>query len=224
MTEVDAGSGNGAAVSSTPPVDSQPQAQGAPAISKEIADVIASTVSKAVADVKDSIFAEARRTFTGKKETKSKTDDVATQANPPAQFDPFKMRKLDFALTKTGIAADLSQTQYERAHRDFASESPDDAESWIKDYFHGHAKFAAPAPQAATAPVTQPVTQTNSQQRTSPPVSDRGSPPVSSTPLEEQDIIAMSPSDREALRRQKGDKWFTDKLLDQSKRHTFKLR
>jgi hypothetical protein len=223
MNEVDAGSGNGAAPAPTASVEPS-QAQGdAITLSKtDLAALVATAAEKAVASAKDSLFAEARRTFTGK-QTKTKTDDAPTQTNAPTQIDPFKMRRLDFAMTKTGIAADLTPTQYERAHRDYAAEAPDDAESWIKDYFHGHGKFAPPVTQATAATVTQPVTSTTSQPA-KPPVSDRGTPPVSAVPLEEQDIYAMSPGDRDALRRQKGDKWFTDRILDQSKRHTVKLR
>lgn len=224
MTEVDAGSGNGAVVppTTTAPADPQPQAQGVAAAPLTL-ETLAKVLEERDQKLHDRLFAAVRRDGGfSKKETKSKSDDAPTpQANP--QIDPFKMRKLDFALTKHGIAAELTQSQYERAHRDFAAESPDDAEAWAKDYFHGHAKFAAPVTQAQ--PVTQPVTQpATPQPRTAVPVSDRGSPPVPTTPLEEQKILSMSPSDREALRRQKGDKWYTDKLLEESKTAKFQLR
>ena len=222
MTEVDAGSGNGAVVppTTTAPANPQPQAQEAAA-----APLTLEALTKVLEDrdqkLHDKLFAAVRRDGgLPKKETKTKTDDALAPTQP--QLDPFKMRKLDFALTKHGIAAELTQTQYERAHRDFAAEEPGDAESWAKDYFHGHAKFAAPVAtaQAATT-VSQPATP---QPRTAVPVSDRGSPPVSAVPLEEQKILAMSPSDREALRRQKGDKWYTDKLLEESRTQKFSLR
>lgn len=224
MTEVDAGSGNGAVVppTTTAPADPQPQAQGAAAAPLTL-EALAKVLEERDQKLHDRLFAAVRRDGgLPKKETKTKTDDApAPQANP--QIDPFKMRKLDFALTKHGIAAELTQSQYERAHRDFAAESPDDAESWAKDYFHGHAKFAASVTQTQTAP--PPVTQSApAQPRTAVPVSDRGSPPVSATPLEEQKILSMSPSDREALRRQKGDKWYTDKLLEESRTQKFQLR
>jgi hypothetical protein len=55
------------------------------------------------------------------------------------------------------------------------------------------------------------------------PVSDRGSPPVPRVPLEEQDLMAMSPSDREALLAQKGNKWWHDTLTRQVRDRRFKL-
>ena len=219
MTEVDAGSGNGAVVPSTTtaPASPQPQAQEAAAAPLTL-EALAKVLEDRDQKLHDKLFAAVRRDGgLPKKETKPKSDDAPTTP----QIDPFKMRKLDFALTKHGIAAELTQTQYERAHRDFAAEAPDDAESWAKDYFHGHAKFAAPVTPAQTAIVSQPATP---QPRTAVPVSDRGSPPVSAIPLEEQKILAMSPSDREALRRQKGDKWYTDKLLEESRTQKFQLR
>lgn len=213
MSEADtAGGGNGAAPVVTPETPAPPAAP-TPVVPAPIdANAIAT-------QVRDSLFAELRRAGVLGKQPKPKDGDPPpTPVATPPQFDPFAMRKLDFALNKIGIAADLNQSQYERAHRDFATESPVDAESWAKDYFHGF-RSAAPQPIAAAAAAPAPKTPQNPQ-----PASDRGSPPPSAVPLAEADLWTMSDSDRAALIREKGIKWYTDRLKAQGKGRTVSLR
>lgn len=210
MAEVDAGSGNGAAPTPTEVQADVPQAQGAaPAMSKEMADAIASAVSSAVAGVKDSIFAEARRTFTAQKQPKpTKADDSAPVVAAP---DALKLRSLDRALSKTGLAARLSDSQYQRAEKAFASEDPPDAEAWVTDYFAG---FGGPLSPPATnaSPAVAP-----SQPQNARPASDRGAPPPAQVPLAEADLITMSDSDRTHLIKEKGNVWYRNQLAKQLK-------
>jgi hypothetical protein len=56
------------------------------------------------------------------------------------------------------------------------------------------------------------------------PVSDRGAPPPAQVPLEEADIVSMSDSDRTALVKQKGLRWYHDKLASQLKGRSVRLR
>ena len=219
MSEADAG-GNSAAAAPAAAVDVS-QAQGTPpVIGKEVADAIASAVTSAIAGVKDSIFAEARRTFTAPNKAKAKTDEVPAPA-ASAQPDPIKLRKLDRAITTAGLKpTDLAYELAEKAWMDSGDES--DPVGWTKGFFDRLGIGTQVASQPTTAAPAAAVN--TATQRTAAPVSDRGAPPVSAVALEEQNLLAMSPSDREALRRQKGDKWFTDKVLEQSRGATYKLR
>ena len=212
MSEADApGGGNGAAPVATPATPSEPAAP------TPVAQAPSVDVDAIAAKVRDSLFAEMRKAGVLGKQNKTKTDEPAPP-QAPAPLDPFAMRKLDFALTKMGVSADLTQSQYERAHRDFASEAPGDAESWARDYFHGF-KSSAPQPQPVqTAPAPKPNPQSQS------PVSDRGSPPPNAVPLHEADLWTMSESDRAALIREKGIKWYSDKLKAQGKGRAITLR
>ena len=214
-------SGNPAAAAPAPAPENTSQAQGDTlTLSKaELETLVSGAVAKAVGDVKGSIFAEARRVFTEGKPSKGKTSDdtAAPTAQNPAtpQLDPLKMRSLDFALNKAGIAAELSQSQYERAHRDYASEAPADVEGWVKDYFHGHAKFAAPVQPASTA---QPATPAAAAKPIAEqPVSTRGAPPAAKVSMEELHLPTASKADIDAFIKQKGAKVYVETLRRQLK-------
>ena len=212
MNQVDASPGNsaGAAPSDVPAAD-VPQAQGAaPAMTKEMADAIASAVSTAVAGVKDSIFAEARRTFTAPKQPKTKDD--AAPAPVTGSLDPLKLRSLDRELSKTGLASRLTDAQYQRAEKAFAAEDPADTGAWVADYFNGFtaaSPTATPAPQATPAAPAQP---TNAQ-----PASSRGAPPAPQVPLDEMNVWTMSVQDRDAFIAKHGMKKYLEKARTQGK-------
>jgi hypothetical protein len=215
-------SGNPATAAPASAPETVPQAQG-DTVSMTKADLetlVSGATKKAIEEVKGSIYAEARRTFTeGKgKKPAEETPRETVAPNLAPQLDPLKMRALDFALTKKGLAPDLTQSQYERAHRDFASDSPADAEAWVADYFHGHAKFATPAVQPAQTQVAPPA-----KPATEHPASNRGTPPPAQTPIEEIDLWTASESDRAAFIRTKGMKEYNATLMRQGQGRSIKL-
>lgn len=219
MNEVDAG-GNSAPAAPAAAAD-VPQAQGAAVTmtKTEFDAAIASAAEQAIARAKDGIFAEARRTFTAPSKTGRKSDEQ-TAPIAPAQQDPMKLRKLDRAITSAGLKpTDLAYELAEQAWMSSGDES--DPVGWTKGFFDRLGVSSAPASQPAPAQTTA---SQAAPARNAAPVSDRGSPPVSAVPLEDQNVISMSHSDREALRKLKGDKWFTDRVLEQSRGHTVKLR
>lgn len=219
MNAADSSPGNGAPAPdlTATPADA-PQAQGAPnAVSLEDFNSLKSTLSELAKSV-NSLHAADRRSREGKPAAPKDSKD----GNPP-QLDALKLRALDRSLAKAGIAAELSATQYERAERAFAAEAPEDVEGWVADYFKGFgAKPAAPAPVTQPVVAAQPAAQPKPQNER--PVSDRGAPPPSQVPLEEADIVTMSDSDRNALIKQKGPKWFRDQLTKQLKGRPVVLR
>lgn len=212
-------SGNPAAAAPAPAPETTPQAHGDTlTISKaDLETLVSGAVTKAVGEVKGSIFAEARRVFTEGKPSKAKSGDEPTTPSAPnpaaTAIDPLKMRSLDFALNKAGIAAEISQSQYERAHRDFASESPADVETWVKDYFHGHAKFVPPpVPKSETTQAAPPAKPASEH-----PLSNRGAPAPAQTPLEEINLWDATDSDRSAFIAAKGVKAYFELLQKQGK-------
>lgn len=213
MSEADSGSGNGAAV--PPPADTSnvSQAQGdAVTLSRaELDSLISEAASKAVASAKDSIYAEARRTFTeaAKKSKPTKADEPAPQ--PASAPDPTRLRALDRALAKSGHAERLSEAQYKRIERVYLEESPDDASGWVKDYFDGLG-VAQPATQPAIATAAAPARPVAEH-----PVSNRGAPPPAQIPIEEIDLVSASESDRAAYIKAKGPKAYVDRLTKQLK-------
>lgn len=220
QTEADMNPGNPVPGVSADVAADVPQAQGAPAITKEMADAIASAVTSAVSGIKDSIFAEARRTFTAPKQAKAKDDSAIPPVTAPP--DPLKLRALDRALSKTGLASRLSDSQYQRAEKAFAAEDPENADAFVADYFNGFnagsttTTTTTPAPQATQAPARAPL---NSQ-----PASDRGSPPPSAVPLSEADLRTMSDSDRSHLLKEKGLVWYRNQLAKQLKGSTVLIK
>lgn len=227
MAEADASGGNGAVSNAPAPAVDVPQAQG-DAVTMARADLdalVASAVEQGIAKAKDSIFAEARRTFTQSKNkpAPSANDAPAPQSAATPQVDPLKMRKLDRALNKAGLATRLTDSQYQRAEKAFASEDPDDAEAWVADYFNGFGAAPTPTPAPTAAPAA-PAPSPSAQPLNPHPVSDRGSPPPSRVPLHEADLWTMSESDRAALIREKGIAWYTAKLKEQGKGRSIRLR
>lgn len=232
MAEADQGgaSGNGAAPAASPAgqTESVPQAQGAPVVTKEVSDFIASEIAKGMAAQRDAIFAEARRTFT---EKRNKPKDELPAAAAPAPMDASEerrvLREFDRSLTQLGIANKISAPNWSRAEKLLLADRPEDVGAWVREYFEGYVQSATPAPQAQPSTASQPA---QPQQNAAPaprnptPVSDRGAPPVPAAPLEEQKILSLSPQDREALRKQKGESWFVKKLLEETRNTVVRLR
>lgn len=211
MSEVDASSGNGAVVPSVvnPPSESAAPVPTAPAGGVDV-DAIATKV-------RDSLFAELRRA--GMFEKQKPAPAPAKSGESPsanAQPDPLKLRSLDRALTKSGLATRLSDSQYQRAEKAFAAEDPPDVEGWVRDYFDG---FGAPNPSPVTQPAPQPAQPLNAR-----PASDRGSPPPPQVPLYEQKLRDLSEADRNALLKEKGPQWYRTKLAADLKGQPIKLR
>jgi len=201
--EADATNGNSAAPAPAPEHQNEPQAQAAPAITREDLRAITS-------EIRDGLFAELRKSgvFDQKKSKAAPSADPTSTQNT-AQPDPIKLRSLDRALAKTGLASRLSDSQYQRAEKMFVAEDPADVDAWVKDVFDGYG--VAPPATATAQPTPAPKPQ-NAQ-----PASDRGSPPPSQVPLYEADLMTMSDSDRTALTREKGPRWFRDQLAKQLK-------
>ena len=209
MSEVDASSGNGAGA---PSVVNPSSESAAPVPTAPVASV---DVDAIVTKVRDSLFAELRRS--GAFEKQKPVAPVAKGESPTAtQPDPLRLRALDRALAKSGLASSLSDSQYQRAERAFAAEDPPDVEGWTRDYFAG---FGMPTPSPVTQPAQQPAQPTNAR-----PASDRGSPPAPQVPLYEQKLRDLSDADRTALLKEKGPQWYRTKLANDLKGQPIKLR
>jgi hypothetical protein len=222
MSEADAGGGNGAAVAqpSAEPANSS-QAQGdSVTLSRADLDALIESASKraatqAVTEAKDSIYADARRKFTGSKKDKPQADDAAPQAPTAlsASDERMYLRGLDRELAKLGISP--NSAQYARAERDLLSDRPDDVSTWARDYFDG---FGAAKPQPAqtqAASAAKPVSEH--------PISNRGAPPPAQTPIEEMDLFTATDSDRAAFIKAKGPKAYVALLNKQAKGRTVRF-
>lgn len=198
MSAVDeTGSGANPPAATPAAPENVPQAQGAtPTLTKEMADQIESLVSKAVAGVKDSIFAEARRTFTEKRNPKPAPE---TPSATPQAFDPAEERRMlrtfDRELARMKLSDQVSPKQYERAEKALLAERPEDVGAWAKDYFEG---FGVAQTQPAPSPVT-PSPKPVAEQ----PVSNRGAQPAA-RPIEEIDLLKATPDDIATFIRVKG--------------------
>lgn len=230
MAEADAGASGGAAPSgaaptttptAAPTANANPQAQGAASQeTNAVAAAVAAELAKALPELKNSIFAEARRVFTEKRNPKPAEPTTTTEA--PKALEPSEersmLRDFDRALTKLKLTDSISPTQWSRAEKALLAERPTDVSEWAKDYFQGYGAQqqvpspagspAAPAPQAAPAP-KQPVADQ--------PVSNRGAPPTAQIALDEIDLPTASEADRKAYLDKKGPKAFAELLNRQLK-------
>jgi hypothetical protein len=199
MADADATPGTG----TSPPAPVQPadpQAQGgtAPTIdAKSLAQ-----------QVENSVHAALRRLgVTGQK---SKTTDEAP-AGAGQQPDYGKLRALDRALTLSPYAGTLTDAAYARMERDFLAEAPPDAKAWLKDYVESFGVRAPAAAPAAASPAASP------QPRSAVPVSDGGSPTAPQVPLEERQMLKLTPEERDHVLKTKGVRWYLDKLKEQTR-------
>lgn len=213
------GSPGGGAVPPTPNAPPPaPPAQGDPAPPLDRAAIEAAAEKKG----RDAAYAELRRNGALKKSYVAQREGAngdPAQANQPAQADPLALRRLDRALNRSGHAARLSDAQYGRLERAFASEAPEDADAWVTDYFGGFGNANQGAAPAAPAPNAAPPAPASAT-----PVTDRGAPASTKTPPEEANLIRMSDDDRKALIATKGLKWYTAKLREQTRGQKVQIR
>jgi hypothetical protein len=202
MNAADASPGSGAAPAVAP--TTEPQAQGAAPLTM---DSVAKLVADALVQQRNSIFAEMRR---GRDDEKKPAK--ATSASSDAAPDVSRLRQLDRALARTPHASKLSDSQYARLERAFVTESPDDASSWLTDYFGDVGSAAAPAAAGTTAPNSAATAA-----RTGAPASDGGAPAASQVPVDERRIVGMSQTDVEHLVKTKGPAWLSAKLRTELK-------
>jgi hypothetical protein len=224
MSAVDAG-GGGNSAPADPPVEAPPApAPGAsgPSITLTQAELdakIASVAESAFARARDSFYAEARRVAAPKQSAPTKTKDDPSAAITP---DPIRLRSLDRALNKAGLATKLSDSQYQRAEKAFAAEDPPDVEMWIKDYFDGFG--SAPAPAAAPVAVPTPAAQPPAQPTNAHPASNRGAPPAPNTSLVMSDFARWPVTDQLAYLKEKGAIAYREARNNSLKGRAVKLR
>lgn len=224
MAEADQGgaSGNPVIPATAPASENVPQAQGAPVVTKEIADFIQSELTKREAEMRDKIFAEARRTFTEKR-NKPKDESPSPAPSAPQQIDPHEERRVlrdfDRTVSRLGLHDKINPTQWGRAEKALLAERPDDVASWVKDYFEGFGVAPTPAPAQQQAAPAAPPKPANDH-----PESNRGGSPPSRAPLVEADLVTMAASDRDALIREKGVRWYHQQLAKQLKDKIVQVR
>ncbi len=220
MSEVDAGSGNGAVVPAATQPAEVPQAQGdgTVTLSKSALDELVSSAATKAATAAakaahDAAYAESRRTFQGK-QAKAKTDDAPQSTALSATDERMLLRGLDRELSGLGIKP--NSAQYARAERDLLADRPENVSSWAKDYFDGFGAVSpAPVQNQAAPPTPKPATEH--------PISNRGAPPPAQVPLEELDLYTASDADRAAFLRAKGPKAYTDLLKKQGRGRTVRF-
>jgi hypothetical protein len=222
MNAADGSPGNGAPAPAATPTDPPPQAQGAaPTITMTKADLdaaIAAGAAKAVADVRDSIYADARRSTAGSNKSKPKGDETPAGPAPlSATEERTYLRGLDRTIATLGLKP--NGAQYASAERDLLSDRPENVDAWVKERFEG---FGGSQPATPAAPAAQPVAPAQPQNAL--PASSRGAPPAPQVALEEIDLWTASDSDRQAFIKQKGIKAYNEKLRAQGKGRAVSFR
>jgi hypothetical protein len=213
MNAADTSPGNGAVPppAAVPPTTATP-APGAPT-PNPLEDLVTrlatqvETLSKSV----NSLHATDRRVREGKPPAKSDDKDGTVPiADDPSSLlalrDAFDDSTSDLKLTKGQRQLVREAVMAKRLH-------PGDVDGFVTDYVSraGWTATNASTPSAPAAAAT-PLAPTNDR-----PASDRGSPPPPKVPLAEADLLTMSDSDRAALIREKGIKWFVEKTRAQGK-------
>lgn len=216
MNAADGSPGNGAPAippADVPPSQSEPKAQGTPTATVTVDDFkqLMSTVSELAKSV-NSLHAADRRAREGKQppadDKKPTTTPIAD--DPSSQLalrDAFDDATSELKLTKGQRSLLRDAVMSKRPH-------PGDVDGFVTDYVT-RAGWTAQAPNHT--PTQQPATATPPQPQNATPASDRGSPPPPKAPLQDADIFKMSDSDRAALIKEKGLKWYSERLRSQAK-------
>lgn len=200
------------------PTGSQPQPQSAPTPQAQGAATLpADAIDTIVAKVTDGVFATLRRAGVLKQQPQPKPTTQPGDAGTAAQaaaptVDVMRMRALDRAVTRAGMADRLDGAAYTRLERAFVEEAPDDVDGWVGGYFRG---MGVQQQAAQQQPQPQPQNGAAPQPNNAHPASDRGSPPAPKVAPEDVDLIKMSDADRKALVRDKGLGWYWENLMKQ---------
>lgn len=213
MTAADNAGGSSPTPGQPAPGNGQPAPAPAPAAPAQGAAPQTPVDVNAIATaVHDKVFAALRQAgVLGGKPPKANTpaapDAPAAASTAVPEID---LRSLDRVLGRSGHAQRLNEAQYRRIEAAYRAEAPGDTEQWVKEYFEGwgHAPNSSSAPAGGT---------TAAAPRSGPPVSDGGSPPAPQAPLEERDIMSLSPEDRAHLQKTKGARWYREQLVKQTK-------
>jgi hypothetical protein len=172
---------------------------------------IGKVVSDALREQRDSIFAELRRNgVIGKEKSRGGAE------SKPAPTDSIRMRSFDRALARSQHASGLTDAAVARLERLYIDEQPDDASQWLGEVLGGMG--------AGTTSAAQPAISAPAPTRSASPVSDGGTPPAPKAPLEERDLLSLSPADRDHIIKQKGVKWYLSKLTEQNKGKQFPIK
>ena len=178
------------------------------------------------ATVRDSIFAELRKSgVLGKPAAPPATDSVAPSGTPapaPSVVDVEALleRRENFAHALGKF--DVPESAIPRARKAFTSEKPDDVNGWVATFASemGWKQRNAPAPASAGSPAATTATATT----ITPHVTERPGPPAAHVVTDDTPLRSMSESDREAYRRKVGDIKFADRYLEELKGVRVKTR
>lgn len=197
------GGGTPPPASAAPAGQPAPQASGAaPALDTAQVEALAAAL---LPKLKDGVFAEARRAgLLGKKPASGE----GTAEAPRPTSTTVNFRPLDRAIATSG--RQLNEAAYNRIEKAFAEEQPENATSWLADYFGG---LGAPAPAAPATTQQQSAATTGN----TPPVTQRGTPPAPQVPIEERPIMSMSDEDRQHFIDTKGVRAYVEKLNREKK-------
>jgi hypothetical protein len=213
MAEQDGVNGNGAIA--TPPapsaaVPSEPQATGAaPAI--DVAAIEAAAAKKA----RDAAFAEMRRDGLLRNKPKKSEPESTAPTEPAARSVNDLVRRASHfgrAIGRYEIGDGVIATLEKMVEID----NPDDVGAWVASTMEG----MNIKPRGASDVSNKPDTSTSKapiQPSNATPVTAAGATPPPRADLEDSRIIGMSEADVAALRARKGDKWFVETLLKQSR-------
>lgn len=217
MNAADGSPGNGAPAIppvDVPPAQDEPKAQGAPTPSVSIDDFkqLMSTVSELAKSV-NSLHAADRRAREGKQPPAA---DLAKPGTTPNADDPSSLLALRDAFDDATSEMKLTKGQRSLLRESVMSKriAPSDVDGYVQDYA---SRAGWSATTQAQQPDHKPANTAPPQPQNAIPASDRGSPPPPKAPLAEADILKMSESDRLALVREKGIKWFAERARAQAK-------
>lgn len=171
----------------------------------------AALAREVAASVRDSVFAELRKSGALKKEPAAPPPDKEHPTPPAGAVDVEALIERRESLALALGRYDIPDTAIDRARKSFKAENPTDVGTWVAAFatdmgWRQRNSTAQPAPAGppATPTPTIPV---------GPPVTGGGPPPPSNPVRTDTPIHKLSIPDREALRRQVGDIEFKNRLF-----------
>ncbi len=171
-----------------------PPAQGT-AAEPSMLDQIAKLIDTKMAEQRNGIFADLRKTGAFGKAAKNQ-EEAATPSTTGLTDDVQQLIARERAFTRAAATAKLTDAQFGRMERAWQADKPDDSSGWVRDYL---ADLGVQQPTAPAAPQVQPAPV-----RSGPPASDSGSPAPVTAPSDQSEPWRMTDDDYQSLVRRDG--------------------
>lgn len=199
----------------------QPAANGAPAITPEIQALIDQARQDAATKAHNAAWKQARETFA--KQKPSAQQPARTEDPPaPAPTDALAIIKLRDDFDDAIGDLTLTGSQKKLLRETVMEKRPGDVAGYVRTFAEMAGWVKQPQPVNPTA--AQPAQPSQPANPSAPPVTGNGAPSNPTRVTDDTPILRMSTADQIALRKQIGDRAFSERMMKEFREHGTRVR